>query len=374
MRVVYISLENPYNALNNGGIGTYTGVVAEALCQLGNEVHLITVGEEKESYNYKKAGLYIHLISKPVAERMFYLEQACKINRTVQELISEEIDLIEAPEWLAQGVVIAREGKVPVITRLHTPLFIIENICQGQRIYRDSKEIKEYEKMQARNSVMVTAPCRAISNLVKEAWEVESEIIPNPINVFNYEISYCDDPVILYMGRLEYRKGVLVFAKCIESLVRNNRNLKIIFCGQDTVYKKRSIKKSIEEICQNVSEHVEFIPHANEEEKRQLLKKTKVVVIPSLWENFSYVCLEAMACGKTVVATSCGGFDEIIANNESGYLVTPGKSGELYRVLSAILNEDLPDTGIRARKIVEEKFDIGILGKRYLELYYSIIS
>ena len=372
MKIAFISLENPFDKTNNGGIGTYTGVMAKGLSSLKHEVHMITVGQKEMSYI--EDGVHVHVIPKHKSKRMYYLEQGFKIYEKMLQLLEQyEIDVIESPEWMAQGLIVASEIDIPIVTRLHTPLFLIEKICNGQRIYRDSEEIKRYERLQAKRSKLVTAPCNSISNLVKDEWGVGSITIPNPINTADYEVNVCDKPAILYMGRLEYRKGVLVLADCIEKLMNQVPNAKLIMCGQDTFYKKKSVKKMFLERCQGCEENIEFIEHADSETKKELMKRVSIVVLPSLWENFSYVCLEAMAQGKTVVATKSGGFIEMIEDGKSGYLVEAGNSQELGSKLEEILLGRLPGTGAEARVRVEECFDIKVLCEEYVKLYRSII-
>lgn len=372
MKIAFISLENPFDQSNNGGIGTYTGVIAKGLSSLHHEVHIITVGQKESSF--MENGIHVHCIQSHSTKRMFYLEQGFKIYEKMNQLLEQHsIDVAESPEWMAQGLIVASETTIPIVTRLHTPLFLIERICNGQKIYRDSEEIKRYERLQAKRSILVTAPCQSMRSLVADEWGVDSITIPNPINSANYEVSICDEPVILYMGRLEYRKGILVFAECIQKLISQVKNVKIILCGQDTFYKKRSVKKMVLELCEGCEKNMEFIEHADQEMKKALMKRVSIVVLPSLWENFSYVCLEAMAQGKTIVATKTGGFTEIIEDGKSGYLVEPNNPDQLGNRLADILEGKLPGTGEEARHHVKECFDIQVLSKEYEKLYERII-
>lgn len=372
MKILYISLENPYSC-NYGGIGTYTGMIAEAMASKNNEVHLVTVGKRNE--DYVRSGVNVHCISDVLlSKRLFYLEESFLVYEKINSIIQDNpIDIIESPEWLAQGLFTVTECNIPMITRLHTPLFIIEEISNGQRIYRDSSRIKQYELLQAKRSKLLTAPCNSMRTWINKEWGIDSHVIYNPIDEKQYTICDNTEKMVLFMGRLEYRKGITFFSGCIRKLVCNVKNVKIVICGRDSIFKKESMKNRIMKECEDIIQHIQFISYASFAEKKILFSKAKVVVLPSVWENQSYVCLEAMASGKTVIATNTGGFPDMINNNESGYLVDAGNSEQLYERIEEVLNNKIPDTGQKARQAIEDKFSTNVLVDDYIRLYESVL-
>ena len=85
-----------------------------------------------------------------------------------------------------------------------------------------------------------------------------------------------------------------------------------------------------------------------------------VLVPPSTYEIFGNVVLESYACSKPVIASRVGGLNELVFQDETGLLIKPGATKELYSAISALLDDDKTriNMGIRARKIVEEKFSL----------------
>jgi glycosyltransferase involved in cell wall biosynthesis len=79
-----------------------------------------------------------------------------------------------------------------------------------------------------------------------------------------------------------------------------------------------------------------FIPRLSPRVLQRLIGAADLVVLPSLYENFSYVCLEAMAQAKPVLATRGTGFDEILTDERTGFLVAPGDAAELADALSRL--------------------------------------
>lgn len=383
MRIGFISLENPYNRKNNGGIGTYTGVVAEGLASLGHQVHVITIGENWEKEMHIKNNLLLHEINPDVQTRYYtYLEYLIRIFYKVRHVKENfGLDLVEAPEWLAQGFMAAAEGLLPVVTRLHTPLFLVEDIGMGHKMYKEQEEIKRLEKLQALKSIAVTSPSLSLKNIVEDRWGISSSVLPNPISVEKLEeacesdghFGNPEEEYILYIGRLEYRKGVLTLAESLNQWLGEFPRLKVVFCGQNTFYKKQSVKAMLLGLSAEYKNRICFIEHAEGSEKHRLIRNARAVVLPSLWENFSYVALEAMAIGSTVVAAGVGGFVEMIRPGIDGYLLPPDDPGALSRLLSELMHRRLPSTGASAAERVRESFDIKGLANVFSDYYNSLV-
>jgi glycosyltransferase involved in cell wall biosynthesis len=124
-----------------------------------------------------------------------------------------------------------------------------------------------------------------------------------------------------------------------------------------------------------LSGKVRWIKKADRGEIRDLLQEASAAVYPSLWENFPYACLEAMATGVPVIASRCGGVGEIITDGETGLLFEPFSQAGLAEALKrlsgdAALSDRLGGAG-RARVLslcdpgraaeAAEKFYRGIL-------------
>ncbi|MGB9642524.1 MAG: glycosyltransferase, partial [Candidatus Ratteibacteria bacterium] len=99
-----------------------------------------------------------------------------------------------------------------------------------------------------------------------------------------------------------------------------------------------------------------------------------IVVIPSLWEGFPVIALEAMACGKPIIATKVGDLPEILQHRISGLLVEPGNPQDLANsilMLAADHNMRI-QMGNNAKNQVE-KFSATDMVKKYSEIYNRLI-
>jgi glycosyltransferase involved in cell wall biosynthesis len=106
--------------------------------------------------------------------------------------------------------------------------------------------------------------------------------------------------------------------------------------------------------------NVDFVGPQWGENLNRLLKRTRFVVIPSVWhENFPYVILQSFAMGKAVIGTDRGGIPELIGNNERG-LIYPARD---ERALAESIHELWLDPGLavqmgeRAKKYADEQFN-----------------
>ena len=107
-----------------------------------------------------------------------------------------------------------------------------------------------------------------------------------------------------------------------------------------------------------------------------IITNLDVSVLPSTSEGLSNVILESMAAGKPVIATNVGGSREIVQDGVTGYLVTPADSQALAdRMLTLLRNRGRAKTfGLEGRKVVEEKFTVEAMVKKYEKLYMSLVE
>jgi len=120
-----------------------------------------------------------------------------------------------------------------------------------------------------------------------------------------------------------------------------------------------------------------FLGHIDDDKRlAQLYAAADVMVVPSLQEAFGKTLIEAMACGTPVVAFDSGGPVDIVEHRETGYLAQSFDANSLARGIAWCL--DVPgraeQMGRKARKCVEQKFDMSVVADQYRDLYSSILE
>lgn len=97
-----------------------------------------------------------------------------------------------------------------------------------------------------------------------------------------------------------------------------------------------------------------------------------VVVIPSRWEGFGLVALEAMRAGRAVIASTVGGLTRVIADGDTGILISPGSSDALIAAFSGLERASFAAMGVRGRARFLERFTIDKVHAGLLAAYASI--
>jgi glycosyltransferase involved in cell wall biosynthesis len=192
------------------------------------------------------------------------------------------------------------------------------------------------EKRQTLLSDGIFSSTRALAQEVVKKWHIERpriEVIPNSVDLSRLirlakaksaPETLTNKEFLLYFGRLEERKGVHVLADALPAVFKEFPHLSMAFVGADLGYQGHSMREYIANSASEYTDRLFFFDNLPQADLFPIVDLAKLVILPSLWEAFGFVCIEAMALGCPVIATSGSGFEEIIEDNVSGYLVEPG--------------------------------------------------
>lgn len=173
--------------------------------------------------------------------------------------------------------------------------------------------------------------------------------------------------LILTISNLTGVKGHKYSIKAMEEIIKSRKDVLYIIGGSGSL--KDKLQRQINDTnLQNYIKLVGFIPH----DKVSLwMNACDLFILPSLSESFGIVQVEAMACGKPVVATYNGGSEEIIASSDYGYLVEPGNSEQLAEKILIALDKEWNEEEIR---IYAEQFAWENIAKEIVELYKKVMK
>jgi glycogen(starch) synthase len=380
MNICFFSKEYPPET-HVGGIGTYTYNMASALVTLGHTVHVISSTMKNDRSEWDR-GVRVHRIQKQAfrLKELSLLSYSYAVAKKVSR-INCEFDIIQSSEYGGEAFFFALRKKYPLITRLATPYFLIERM-NGKVFVGPRPLFNWMEKKQTLLSDGVFTSTRAIAEAVTDEWEIDVsavEIIPNSVDVSRIvelgkgepgpDISAGDD-YLLYFGRLEERKGIHILARALPEVFRAFPHIKMVFVGSDDGYRGSSMKEHIESTLRKFSKQIVFIDNLAQKDLFPIVRGARMVVLPSLWEAFGFVCVEAMALGRPVIASSGSGFQEIIEDNASGYLVEPGNSRLLAEKIISCLqdSEALLQVSEAARQRAQD-FEVSKIALRLLTFF-----
>ncbi|MHC4286487.1 MAG: glycosyltransferase family 4 protein, partial [Planctomycetota bacterium] len=134
----------------------------------------------------------------------------------------------------------------------------------------------------------------------------------------SYSIEAVDRPVVFFGGRLTDQKGVDTLLRAASIYSKTDEKPITIIAGDGNI--RDDLEKLTEEL---KLDSVYFLGAQNHEQMVKLFNVADIAAMPSIFEAFGLVALEALACGTPVIAGDVGGFARNV-NNEIGYLVKPG--------------------------------------------------
>jgi glycosyltransferase involved in cell wall biosynthesis len=176
---------------------------------------------------------------------------------------------------------------------------------------------------------------------------------------------------VLYAGSLYALKGVGDLIRAIADVEKHGlkANLTIVGEGQqkeELVALARAL---------GIQEHVKFEGFVPYSEMPQYYKRCDIFCFPTMGEPFGKAVVEAMACGKPVIATNIGGPAEIIQDRVDGILVPPSNPEEIAKQIMELVQDEHERRrlGERARKSAVDRFSWSKIAEKYHELYSQLL-
>ncbi|MFC1928555.1 glycosyltransferase family 4 protein [Chloroflexota bacterium] len=204
-------------------------------------------------------------------------------------------------------------------------------------------------------------------------------VIPNGIDLghFHPDVSpieeFCDGKLnILFVGRLESRKGVNYLLKAYLQVKQEIPDSRLIIVGPGTTLRKRYEKW----IRRHDLKDVVFIGYVSYAELPRYYKTADVFCSPATGrESFGIVLLEAMAVGKPVVATNIGGYASVVTHGEDGLLVPPKDSGGLAQALISLMSDETLRQQMGAKGILtSEEYSWEKVARRVFDYYVRVLN
>ena len=179
-----------------------------------------------------------------------------------------------------------------------------------------------------------------------------------------------EDFVIGFAGRLNVQKGITFMLDAFKIVSDKYKNVHLLIAGTG------DLENSIKDFASKYDLENRIHLLGFRKDIPELMRTFDVFLLPSLWEGFGIVLIEAMAAGKACVATNTSSIPEIVADGKSGLLV-PAENTELIAeaLLKLISDSSLREKfGVEGQKIVQQKFTIGRMIDDYEMLFQELIN
>ena len=174
---------------------------------------------------------------------------------------------------------------------------------------------------------------------------------------------------VLYVGRLSAEKNLSALVKAA-ALLQSRVPIRLVMAGVGP------LKEELRAEADAAGVSLEFLGVVDQRRLPPVYASADVFVLPSFTEGHPKVLLEAMSCGVPCLASNIGGNRSILANGEAGILFDPRDTGALANGLEHVFSQEEFARGLgeRARARVLERYDLGVLVKREIELLHRVAA
>lgn len=176
-----------------------------------------------------------------------------------------------------------------------------------------------------------------------------------------------NDKIVLLPAVFEERKGQEVAIRAFQDILKYQKNIHLIICGEGSNSQKNKLINLINKL--NLSSNIHILPFNINVES--YYSEADIVIIPSLsMESFGYTAIEAMSFKIPVIASNIGGLKEIIINNESGFLVKPKDHIEFSKKIRSIINNNTlkHNLSVKGYNRYIENFSSKLMTEKYISL------
>ncbi|WP_264531305.1 glycosyltransferase family 4 protein [Flavobacterium sp. N502540] len=381
MHIALLTPEFPHAKVEHAaGIGTSIKNLATSLVKKGVSVSVFVYGQKTEEIIIENQ-IRIHLIKERKYSFLGWFFHRKYIQKYCNAVIKKEsISVIEAPDWT--GITAFMKFRIPLIIRFHgsdTYFCHLENRKQKLKNFW-------FEKWALNRAAAFIAPTSFAGNLSKKLFGINNKEIKTIHyglelqNFTNNSPTIYDKGLLLYVGTLIRKKGVLELPQIFNQVRKEFPNLKLVLIGGDS-YDIKTNSGSTWQLMQSKFKdddlrNVDYLGKIPYNEIEHYIKKANVCVFPTFAETLGMVTIEAMAMQKAVVNSNIGWAQELIVDGESGYLVHPAEHDLFANRITTLLKDEslCLKIGENARERVEAKFDINKIVQENIEFYRRIIS
>ena len=384
--VVLISQQYPPDSC--GGIGVYTELLARGLVEAGHRATVIAAGKAR-STEWRDGVRVMRVPGARVPRGIPFgyrvtrknVARSLAVDGALREIASRgAIDVVDAAIWDAEAFATCLRGEEKLVLRLTTPMAVVGEM-QGWPQNEDLRLAAQMEWEIARRAHAVVDSSGTIVKMLAERYGVRPESklvreIPFGIRLpKNVEPPRPDSEVrVLFVGRLENRKGFDVLVQAIPQVLRENSNVRFWIAGEGDAGDPPV--REIHEIARKNPGRIELFGWVDDRRRDELYASCDLFVAPSRYESFGLVYLEAMARGKACIACEAGGAGQIVLAGETGQLVAPGDGRALAAAILDLARdrEKRIRMGAAGRARVEKEFSVERMVERTLALYDEVLE
>jgi glycosyltransferase involved in cell wall biosynthesis len=361
---------------DRGGIQTHIAELSKAMADKGIETHVFIVGKgsKKPGKALRSNNLFVHPIPCVPLPRLTlgeYLSYSLNCARHMKEY---DLDLIHGHSMYSFGYALTK--KLPYVATLHGTQYnefknSLHYGASPNHIITDfsSMLMERYSGKKADKVIVDSHENRR--DVISQYGIPEEKIatIPCGVSVSRFSPSKCESKTIIFVGRLHERKGIDKLLESFSKVVSKEPEavLKIVGSGEFEARLKAMAKR-----LKLGKKNVQFLGFVPEKTLIEVYSTSSIFVLPSYYEGFGIVLIEAMSAGLPLVSVRTGGATEVIEEGKNGYLVDYDNMHE--PLLKLLGDEKLRiRMGKESRKRVEKKYDWKKIAGDVINVYKEVL-
>jgi glycogen(starch) synthase len=387
-RVLILSWEYP--PLIEGGLARHVRKLSEALTAQDAEVHVLSRGDDSMPPDEELEGVQVHRVREPTRPRdlgefVAWVEHmnADMLAAGVELGDGLEFDLVHGHDWLVAvaGDHLAKRFRCPLVVTIHATEY---GRHQGWVEKHPQSYIHGVERWMANRADRVITCSHYMRGHVADIYGLEEEritVIPNGIDPLDLQpvedlallrgqFAAPHQRLVLLVGRLVYEKGFQLALDALPGLIERLGDVRFLVAGSGT--HEQELRRQAAAL--GLDRHGTFLGWIGDDVLHSLYRIADLCVVPSIYEPFGLVALEAMASGCPCIVADTGGLREIVPDDERVGLRFNGGDPEHLAVMVERL---LTDAHLRERLVAEAsehvlRFDWADVARQTAALYTGL--
>jgi glycosyltransferase involved in cell wall biosynthesis len=375
-----------------GGISPHVHFLSKSLVKNGVKVYVVTCDFPDAPAHETVDGIEVYRIDSYKNPSPDFATWVYMMNLNMQKeaaalaaKLQDKIDVFHAHDWLVAtaGIGLKHVFRKPLLVTMHsTEIGRRDGVHTGTE-----KMIAETEAWLTYEAWKVICCSQYMVSHVKWAFGLPDDklvMVPNGVNTQVYEsiqeqdcvpfrarFALPEEKLVLFVGRLVYEKGAHVLINAIPKII-DKVNAKFVIVGSG--YMKDQLLNIVKSM--GLEHKVLFTGFVDEVILLRLQSCADVSVVPSLFEPFGIVALEAMAAKSAVVVSDTGGLGEIVDHDVTGVKVYPNNTESLAWGIIKVLTDEKYRNSLReqAYKRIQEKYDWNKIAQQTKQIYESVLG
>ncbi len=389
MRALILSWEYP--PLIEGGLARHVRKLAESLAAQDLDVHVLARGLEESPPEEEVEGVLVHRVREPnrpreLGEFVTWIEHmnADMLAAGVELGDSHAFDVVHGHDWLVAvaGDHLAKRFRAPLVITIHATEY---GRHQGWVHKHPQSYIHGVERWMANRAERVVTCSAYMREHVADIYGLDEgaiSVIPNGIDpaelvpvddleTLRARFAAPTDKLVLLVGRLVYEKGFQFALEALPGLIERLGAVRFIVAGSGTA--EQELREQARQL--GLDPRGTFLGWIGDDVLHSLYRIADLTVVPSIYEPFGLVALEAMASGCPCLVADTGGLREVVPHEDVGLRFRSRDPASLAAMAERLLTE----RALRDRLVAEASehvlgFDWGDVARQVSSVYDDVVS